>query len=146
MWTPSTITEWIDERICFIENILSSTKKITAENKRQISDCTLLLENFKYCKKSYLELLENSDNADTKKRFKNIAYKLILDTVHELDKQEYKCIYIHGFCFPTKEKDILPQGSIDNIAKIRVALKNIFYQVQQLGDGNFKNDYCFTLW
>lgn len=137
MWTPSTITEWVDERIGFIENILSSTKEITSENKRQISDFTFAVENFKYCKKLHLELLKDSNNDDVKRRFRNIANKLIFDTVYELDKQEYKCIYIHEFCFPTKEKDILPQESIDNIAKVRKALESIFYQVQQLCGGNF---------
>ena len=137
MWTPNTINEWLDERIGFIENILSSTKEITTENKKQISDCTLAVENFKYCKKLYLELLEDSDNSEVEKRFRIIAHKLIFDTFYELDRQEYKCTYIHGFCFPTKEKNILPQENIDNISNIRKALENIFYQVQQLCDGNF---------
>jgi len=137
MWTPNTITEWMDERIGFIENILSSTKEINTENIRQISDCTLSLENFKYCKKLYFELLQDSKNNEVKRRFTNIANKLIFDTVYDLDKQEYKCIYIHEFCFPTRKKHILPQEIIDNIAQIRVALENIFYQVQQLCSGNF---------
>lgn len=132
MWTPSTITEWMDERIGFIENILLSTKEIDDKNKQQISDCSLVLENFKYCKKLYLELLQDSNNTDIKRRFRNIANKLIFDTVYELDKQEYKCIYIHKFCFPTKEKDILTKGNIDNISEIRTSLENIFKQVQKL--------------
>lgn len=137
MWIPNTIIEWLDERIGFIENILSSTQTINSENKNQISDCTLLSENFKYCKKLYLELLQDSNNDDVKRRFRNVANKLIFDTIYELDKQEYKCIYIHGFCFPTKEKDILPQEIIDNITDIRIALEKIFYQVQHLCGGNF---------
>ena len=132
MWTPNTIIEWIDERIVFIENNLSLIKEINSENQRQISDFTLGLENFKYCKKLYLELLQDSNNDDVKRRFRNIANKLIFEIVYELDKQEYKRIYIHGFSFPTKEKDILPQQIIDNIAKWRTALEKIFYQVQEL--------------
>lgn len=137
MWTPNTIIEWLDERIGFIENVLSSTETINSENKNQISDFTLLSENFKYCKKLYLDLLQDSNNHDIKIRFRNIANKLIFDTIYELDKQEYKCIYVHEFCFPTKEKDILPQESIDNITDIRKALEKIFYQVQNLCGGNF---------
>lgn len=137
MWTPNTIAEWLDERIGFIENILSSNKEITNENTKMISNFTLARENFKYCKKLYLELLQDLNNNDVKRRFQNIANKLIFDTVYELDKQEYKCIYVHEFCFPTKEKNILPQENIDNIAQIRVALENIFYQVRQLCDENF---------
>lgn len=133
MWTPRTITEWMDERIVFIQNIISSTKEITPENKRQMSDCTVALENFKYCKKLHIEWLQNPNNDNIKRLFKNIANKLIFEAIYELDKQEYKCIYIHGLCFPTKEKDILPQENIDNIENIRVALENIFYQVQLCG-------------
>lgn len=140
MWIPNTIIEWLDERIVFIENIISSTETINSENKNQISDCTLLSENFKYCKKLYLELLQDSNNDDVKRRFRNIANKLIFDSIYELDKQEYKCIYIHGFCFPTKEKDILPQESIDNITDIRIALEKIFYQVQNLCGRNIQKN------
>lgn len=28
MWTPNTINKWLDERITFIENILSSTNQV----------------------------------------------------------------------------------------------------------------------
>lgn len=139
MWTPNTIIEWIEERISFMENFIfnSSIKEIPYDNSNQIRDFTLQLENFKYCKKLYFELLENSNEYDIKKRFKNISNKLIFDTIYSLDKVEFKCIYIHEFCFPTKEKDILPQESIDNISKNRLALEKIFYQVQQLCGGNF---------
>ena len=135
MWTPNTISEWLDERMDFIKNTLSSINKISAKNIRQMSDYTLAIQNFEYCKKLHLEFLQDSNNNDVKKCFQNIANKLILDTVYELDKQEYKCVYIHGCCFPTKDKDILPQESIDNITKMRVALENIFCQVQQLCGG-----------
>lgn len=134
---PNTIIEWLDERIVFIENILSYNQKINSENKKHISDCILASENFKYCKRLYLELLQHSNNDDTKRRFRNIANKLIFDTIYELDKQEYKCIYIHEFCFPTKEKDILPQEIIDNITDIRIGLEKIFYEVQHLCGSNF---------
>lgn len=136
MWTPSIITEWIDERIIFIQNTLSSTKKINAENQKQISNFAIAVENFKYCKKLYLELCQDSNNDDVKKRFKNIANKLIFETIYELDKVEYHCIYIHGVSFPSKEKVVLPQENIDNILKTRISLENIFYQVQKLCDGN----------
>lgn len=135
MWAPSKITEWLDERIDFIQKILLLTKEITSENKKQISDCTLALENFKYCKKLHFDFLQDSTNNDIKKRFRNIANKLIFDTIYELDKQEYKCVSIHECCFPSQEKEILPQEIIDNITKIRAALENIFHQVQQLCDG-----------
>jgi len=96
MWTPNTINEWLDERIGFIENILSSTKEITTENKKQISDCTLAVENFKYCKKLYLELLEDSDNSDVEKRFRIIAHKLIFDTFYELVSNKRKKYFATG--------------------------------------------------
>lgn len=139
MWTPNTIIEWIEERISFMENFIfnSSIKEIPYDNSNQIRDFTIQLENFKYCKKLYFELLENSNEYDIKKRFKNISNKLIFDTIYSLDKVEFKCIYINEFCFPTKEKDILPQESIDNISKNRLALEKIFCQVQQLCGGNF---------
>jgi hypothetical protein len=127
-----SIIGWIDERISFIENILYSTNEITAENQKQRSDSVIVLENFKYCKKLYLELLKDACNTDIKKRFRNIINKLIFDTMYELDKQEYKCISIHGVCFPSKEKESLPQENIDNINKIRTMLENVFNQAQQL--------------
>lgn len=132
MWKPVSIGGWLDERIVFIENIISSNQKKTDENKMQISDCVIALQNFKYCKKLFDELLIDSNNNDFKKRFKNIANKLIFDTIYELDKQEYKCIYIHEFCFSTPEKEILPQEHVDNISDVRSALENIFCQVKKM--------------
>jgi hypothetical protein len=126
MWTPNNISEWLDERIGFIEKIISYSEK------NQVSTFIIDLENFKYCKKLYTQLIENSDDCDIKKRFSNVASKLIFDAVYELDKQEYKCIIVHGVCLPTKEKDILPQENIDNITEIRLALEKIFYQIQEL--------------
>jgi hypothetical protein len=132
MLTPNTITEWIDERVGFIENILSATSEINDKNEMQTFDSIVLLKNFRYCKKLHFMLLKDCTNKEIKMRFRNIANKLIFDTFYELDKQEYQCIHIHQICFPTKEKDILPQENIDNIAQIRVALENIFNEVQIL--------------
>lgn len=127
-----SIQGWLDERIEFINNFLSSTKNITDQNASTISKFSIVLENFKYCKILHTELLNDPNNADVKTRFRKIALNLIFDAIHELDKQEYKCIYLHGYAYPSTEKEILPAQIIDNISKIRIALTGIYDKVVEL--------------
>lgn len=132
MKLPNTIIEWIDERIRFIKTITPLIEKAWPGNALQISEFNIAGENYKYCKQLYQDLQQHPDSADIKKRFKNIAGKLIFDTLYELDKQEYRCVSISGMCFPTAEKQILPQRVIDDIAEVRMSMSNIFRQVQDM--------------
>lgn len=136
MWTPKNISEWLDERIEFCDNFLSLNKN--NENNLMVSNFIVGSANFKYCKKLYLELLSDSENIELIKLFKNISYKLIFDTIYELDKSEYRCMYIGDYCFPTKEKEVLPQELIDNFTKHRKAMEVIFNEVNQLCNINLK--------
>lgn len=130
IWTPSTIKEWLDERIKFTNNIANSIKIIDDSQKaKMLSDFVIANNNFTYCLKLYNERSE----VRNMKLFKSLALKLLFDTLYEFDKQENKCVNIQGISFPTNEKnDFLTQEFWDNQKKWRDALGNIYNQVIEL--------------
>lgn len=129
--TPSTITEWLDERIEFTNTILNSEglRMIEDNEKAQmVSNFTLANQNFTYCLKLYNE----RNDAENLRLFKELALKLLFDILYEFDKQENKCITINGITFTTNEKAFLPQEFWDNQKKWRDALSNIYNQIMEL--------------
>jgi hypothetical protein len=126
IWTPSTITEWLDERIEFTQRFANSKVIINNQQAKTVSDFILANQNFTYCLKLYNEI----NNAENLRLFKELALKLLFDILYDFNKQENKCITIHGISFPTNEKnDFLPQEFWDNQNKLRDALKNIYNQI-----------------
>ena len=127
IWTPSTITEWLEERIEFTNTILNSAEVIDDNQKAQmVSDFTLANQNFTYCLKLYNE----RSNTENLRLFKNLALKLLFDISYEWDKVENRCVTIHEITFPTNEKnDFLPQKFWDTQKKWRDALSNIYNQI-----------------
>lgn len=130
------ILSWLNERIDFI-NRLSPV----LTDQKQISDFILAEQNFNYCKKLYIALLSDQDNADLKKKFYIIACQLIFDALFELDKQEYKCFYVGGAAFPTREKETLPQNIIDNIADTRTMLWDVYSEIFKFFGGHIPRLY-----
>ena len=130
IWTPSTIKEWLEERIEFTNTILNSEKVINNNQQAQmLSDFTIANQNFTYC----LKLYDERSNDENLRLFKNLALKLLFDISYEFDKQENKCVTIHGITFPTNEKsDSLPQRFWDNQKKWRDALSNIYNQIIEI--------------
>jgi hypothetical protein len=130
IWTPSTITEWLEERIEFTNTILNSAEVIDDNQKAQmVSDFTLANQNFTYCLKLYNE----RSNTENLRLFKNLALKLLFDISYEWDKVENRCVTIHGITFPINEKnDFLPQKFWDTQKKWRDALSNIYNQIMEL--------------
>ena len=129
IFTPKTIDEWLDERISFTKSIIDSTTFIDNLNSQMMSDFTLSNANFKYCKELYEQHKAEKDNDEVKKLFKNIARKLLIETILELDKQEYVCTKIEGKICVTMDKSKLPQQTIDNIQKIRMSLEEIYNKI-----------------
>jgi hypothetical protein len=130
IWTPSTITEWLDERIEFTNTILNSAEVIAdSQLAKTISDFTVANQNFTYCLKLYNE----QNDAENLRLFKNLALKLLFDIAYEWDKVENRCVTIHGILFPVNEKiDCLPQIFWDTQKKWRDALGNIYNQIMEL--------------
>jgi hypothetical protein len=130
IWTPSTIKEWLEERIEFTNTILNSEKVINNNQQAQmLSDFTIANQNFTYC----LKLYDERSNDENLRLFKNLALKLLFDMSYEFDKQENKCVTIHGITFPINEKsDSLPQRFWDNQKKWRDALGNIYNQIIEI--------------
>ena len=122
----------MEERIEFTGNFIAANAEITNINSYTITEFILANDNFKYCKKLYQELLQEPKNEDLKNLFRAIACKLLFEIIHSLNTQEYKCIYINGRIFPTKEKEILPQEISDNIQKMKIAITKIYNEVQNL--------------
>lgn len=115
IWTPNTISQWLEERIEFTKLYPESI------------DFIVLNQNFTYCLKLYNERL---CDAESLRLFKDLALKLLFDLLYELNKQEKKCVIIQGITFPTNEKqDFLPQEFWDNQNKWRDALKKIYNQI-----------------
>ena len=123
MFIPNTISEWLEERISFIENLIKVQSNASLRNQ-------VALHDFKYCKSLYIELCKNPNDNSTKEKFKNVANKLIFDILYEIDKQEYECRYIGGIMFPSKTKALLPQQVSDELTALRKAMSLLFDEIQ----------------
>ena len=132
MKIPKTFLELLKERIKFTENFLSSTYVINNDNRLIVSKFIIANEDFKYCKKLYIQLLNEPNNSDLKILFRNLSYKLLFEIIHSLNTQEYKCVISNGLVFPAVERQVLPKEISDYISNMRIAIVDIFVEVEKL--------------
>lgn len=119
---------FLDERINFIQKLLK--EKSNKENE-YFKICFLNLTDLYYCKCCY-SLLLNTNNEYLKGYTKQVAKRFILNCIYELNKQDFKCVTIHGISFPTKEKEDLPNNVILGIEESRKYLKRIWEIVEKI--------------
>lgn len=131
MWTPNSIEELLSERIEFCENYLNSCES-SFEHQNTVTDFTIALADYKYCKKLFEALKDNPNDNRSKTKFKKLAIKIIMDIYHQTELQTHKVISIHGVVFPSKEKERLPQENKDNCEDLIVQLEKIFREVNSL--------------
>jgi hypothetical protein len=125
MFIPNNIQEFLDERIEFCENHIKRASVGGEVNHILLSDFYKALVHFEYCKKLYLLLCTNKDDAENKARFKRAMATAISDILFAMKQQEERCYY----GIPTGEKSYLPQESKDNSSQLIIALNKIQNQV-----------------
>ena len=128
MFVPDTIEELLDERIQFCQNFLESVK----EHHLVISDFQKALTDFEYCKKLLNHLKDNPEDERAKARFKQLAFRIIFETLDTIKKQLNKCVCLHGVVWPTNTESYAPQETKDNLADLNKALEKIFTEVQSM--------------
>lgn len=134
-YPPLTFTDVLEERISYCESFLSRANNAKKKNslENQISSFNASLENFKYCKYLLVQMENNPNDKEVKKKFKNRSLMLLKDLMQTVAAQLGSKQKMNGVSINIKKIDkAMPHKVVDELSDLSQQLKKIESDVKKL--------------